>query len=107
MLRLAEECGKAALTELTLLFNEVKTTETPIIVERVAADVDEIVRLLRFPGWQGTQAGEREAKKALRKALFKCKLHADGHVATYDKKEVRRLYRRPPHYHPRAVFGRY
>jgi len=47
---LAEECGKAALTELTLLFNEVKTTETPIIVERVAADVDEIVRLLRFPG---------------------------------------------------------
>ncbi len=69
-----EDRGKAALTEL---FNEVKTAETPIIVERVVTDIDEIVRLVRFPGWQGTQAGEREVKKALRKALFKYKLHAD------------------------------
>lgn len=69
-----EDRGKAALTAL---FNEVKTPETPIIVERVVADIDEIVRLVRFPGWQGTQAGEREVKKALRKALFKYKLHAD------------------------------
>ena len=69
-----EDRGKAALTEL---FNEVKTSETPIMVERVVADIDEIVRLVRFPGWQGTQAGEREVKKALRKALFKYKLHAD------------------------------
>nr|WP_312354965.1 type I restriction endonuclease subunit R [Stenotrophomonas pavanii] len=57
-----EDRGKAALTEL---FNEVKTAETPIMVERVVADIDEIVRLVRFPGWQGTQAGEREVKKAL------------------------------------------
>ncbi len=69
-----EDRGKAALTEL---FNEVKTSETPIIVERVVSDIDEIVRLVRFPGWQSTQAGEREVKKALRKALFKYKLHVD------------------------------
>lgn len=69
-----EDRGKAALTEL---LNEVKTEATPIIVERVVTDIDEIVRLVRFPGWQGTQAGEREVKKALRKALFKYKLHAD------------------------------
>ena len=69
-----EDRGKAALTEL---FNEVKTAETPIMVERVVADIDEIVRLVRFPGWQDTLAGEREIKKALRKALFKYKLHAD------------------------------
>jgi type I restriction enzyme, R subunit len=69
-----EDRGKAALTDL---FNEVKTDETPILVERVVADIDEIVRLVRFPGWQSTQAGEREVKKALRKALFKYKLHAD------------------------------
>lgn len=30
-----------------------------------------------FPGWQQTSAGEREVKKALRKTLFKYKLHAD------------------------------
>lgn len=70
-----EDRGRAALTEL---FSEVKTAETPIMVERVVEDIDEIVRLVRFPGWQGTQAGERELKKALRKALFKYKLHADG-----------------------------
>jgi type I restriction enzyme, R subunit len=69
-----ENRGKAALTEL---FNEVKTPDTPIIVERVVTDIDEIVRHVRFPGWQGTLAGEREVKKALRKALFKYKLHAD------------------------------
>lgn len=69
-----EDRGKAALTEL---FNEVKTAETPIMVERVVADIDEIVRLVRFPGWQDTLAGEREVKKALRKSLFKYKLHAD------------------------------
>jgi type I restriction enzyme R subunit len=40
-------------------------------------DIDDIVRLVRFPGWQNTMAGEREVKKALRKALFKYKLHAD------------------------------
>jgi type I restriction enzyme R subunit len=75
-----EDRGKAALTEL---FNEVKTAETPIMVERVVADIDEIVRLVRFPGWQGTQAGEREVKKALRKALFKYKLHADEDRVEY------------------------
>lgn len=73
----AEDRGKAALTAL---FNEVKTEATPIIVERVVADIDEIVRLVRFPGWQGTQAGEREVKKALRKALFKYRLHGEDEL---------------------------
>jgi type I restriction enzyme R subunit len=49
--------GKAALTEL---FQQVRTDSTPVIVERVVADIDEIVRLVRFPGWQQTSAGERE-----------------------------------------------
>jgi type I restriction enzyme R subunit len=35
------------------------------------------VRLVRFPGWQNTSAGEREVKKALRKTLFDVKLHQD------------------------------
>ena len=59
------------------LFNEVKTAETPIVVERVVADIGEIVRLVRFPGWQSTLSGEREIKKALRKALFMYKLHQE------------------------------
>ena len=39
--------------------------------------IDEIVRRVRFPDWQTTSAGEREVKKALRKTLFKYKLHQD------------------------------
>ena len=84
-----EDRGKAALTEL---FNEVKTAETPIMVERVVTDIDEIVRLVRFPGWQGTQAGEREVKKALRKALFKYKLHADEDLFEKAYQYVKQYY---------------
>ena len=72
--------------------NEVKTAETPIMVERVVADIDEIVRLVRFPGWQGTQAGEREVKKALRKALFKYKLHADEELFEKAYSYIRQYY---------------
>ncbi|MCQ9424170.1 HsdR family type I site-specific deoxyribonuclease [Pseudomonas sp. LJDD11] len=84
-----EDRGKAALSEL---FNEVKTDETPIMVERVVADIDEIVRLVRFPGWQGTQSGEREVKKALRKALFKYKLHADEELFEKAYSYIRQYY---------------
>ena len=69
-----EDRGKAALTEL---FEHVRTDATPVVVERVVADIDAIVRLVRFPGWQQTSAGEREVKRALRRALLKYKLHQD------------------------------
>jgi type I restriction enzyme, R subunit len=75
-----EEQGKAALTEL---FEEAKNAETPIIVERVVNDIDEIVRVVRFDGWQSTHAGEREVKLALRKTLFKYRLHQDQEL--YDR----------------------
>jgi len=59
--------GKAALTEL---FEQAKNGDTPIMVKRVVDDIDEIVRAVRFDGWQNTHAGEREVKIALRKTLF-------------------------------------
>ena len=71
---LREDEGKAALTEL---FEEVKHTDTPLIVDRAVADIDSIVRQVRFPGWRRTEAGEREVKKALRRSLLKYKLHSD------------------------------
>jgi len=66
--------ARASLTEL---FEEAKTENTPIMVERVVSDIDEIVRIVRFPGWQDTKAGEREVQKALRKTLLKYKLHKE------------------------------
>ncbi len=67
--------GKAALTQL---FEEAKNGSTPVMVKRVVDDIDEIVRAVRFDGWQNTHAGEREVKIALRKTLFKYKLHQDN-----------------------------
>ena len=65
---------KAALTEL---FLELKNQETPAVVERIVNDIDAIVRVVRFPGWQKTSSGEREVQKSLRKALLKYKLHKE------------------------------
>lgn len=65
---------KAALSEL---FLELKTDETPAVVERIVTDIDSIVRVVRFPGWQKTVSGEREVQKSLRKALLKYQLHKD------------------------------
>jgi len=78
--------GKAALTEL---FQQVKNDNTPVSVERVVADIDEIMRLVRFPGWQQTAAGEREVKKALRKKLLKYPLHQDADLFERAYRNVR------------------
>ena len=69
-----QDKGKAALTEL---FESTKTANTPIIVERIVNDIDQIVAQVRFPDWQQTHAGEKLVKQALRKTLLKYKLHKD------------------------------
>jgi type I restriction enzyme, R subunit len=74
------------------LFQEVKSESTPIIVERIVADIDEIVRLVRFPGWQQTLGGEREVKKALRKSLFKYRLHQDEELFEKAYGYIRQYY---------------
>lgn len=84
-----EDRGKAALTEL---FLEVQTDQTPKMVERIVNDIDEIVRLVRFPGWQQTSAGEREVKRALRKTLFKYQLHQDTELFEKAYGYIRQYY---------------
>ena len=62
-----QKSAKAALTEL---FLELKTDTTPAIVERIVNDIDEIVKYVRFDGWQNSTVGEREVKRELRKVLW-------------------------------------
>jgi len=71
---LQDKTPKAALTEL---FLELKSEQTPAVVERIVTDIDAIVRVVSFPGWQSSNQGEREVQKSLRKALLKYKLHKD------------------------------
>lgn len=56
---LQEKTPQATLTEL---FLELKTDQTPAVVERIVADIDAIVRVVRFPGWQHSVSGEREVQ---------------------------------------------
>ena len=74
------DLAKEALTEL---FQEAKSKNTHIIVERIVADIDEIVKKVRFPDWQHTSQGERLVQKELRRALLKYKLHTDQDI--FDK----------------------
>lgn len=62
-----EERARAALTDL---FQALKGDETPIIVSNVVDRIDEVVRAVRFDGWQSTIAGDQEVRKALRQTLY-------------------------------------
>ncbi len=62
-----EKTPQAALTDL---FLELKTDQTPVVVERIVTDIDAIVRVVRFPGWQNSNQGEREVQSSLRKVLW-------------------------------------
>ena len=87
-----EEEQDKALAALTELFNELKTTNTHVIVERIVADIDSIVRIVRFDGWQTTAQGEREVRLALRKALLKYKLHTDQELFEKAYGYIRQYY---------------
>ena len=60
--------GKAALTEL---FQNVRNEKTPVIVERIVNDIDGIVRIVRFPGWQNTSTGRKEVSRNLRDVIMR------------------------------------
>ena len=80
------------MTALTAIFEEVGPEKTHIIVERIVEDIDDIVRKVRFPEWQITNAGEREERKALRRTLFKYKLHQDKELFEKAYGYVREYY---------------
>jgi type I restriction enzyme R subunit len=81
--------AKEALTEL---FNEVKSKGTPVIVERIVTDIDEIVKRVRFPDWQLTSQGERLVQKELRRTLLRYKLHTDQELFDRAYGYIRQYY---------------
>jgi type I restriction enzyme R subunit len=71
---LKEKTPQAALTDL---FVELKSDKTPAVVGRIVNDIDSIVKIVRFPNWQNSNAGQREVQKSLRQTLLKYNLHKD------------------------------
>ncbi|MBN2135177.1 MAG: type I restriction endonuclease subunit R, partial [Acidobacteria bacterium] len=81
--------AKAALTEL---FENAKTDKTPVIIERIVNDIDSVVRVVRFDGWQQSNPGEREIKKALRGELRKYQLQNDQDLFDKAYDYIRQYY---------------
>ncbi len=63
---------------LTQIFVEFKPDATPEIIERLVADIDAIVRQVRFTGWRDSQPAGREVRQYLHKALKKYGLPETG-----------------------------
>jgi type I restriction enzyme R subunit len=81
--------AKAALTEL---FLEMKTDRTPAIVERIVSEIDEIVKFVRFDGWQASVTGERLVQKELRKTLLKYRLHKEEELFNRAYEYIKEYY---------------
>jgi len=81
--------AKEALTEL---FTDAKSRNTHIIVERIVADIDDIVKKVRFDGWKNTSQGERQVQQSLRKTLLKYKLHTDQDLFDKSYGYIRQYY---------------
>jgi type I restriction enzyme R subunit len=59
---------------------------------QIVEDIDEVVKVTRFDGWQWTISGEREIMKALRKTLLKYQLHKDQELFDKAHKYIREHY---------------
>jgi type I restriction enzyme R subunit len=77
---------------LTKLFEESKVEKTPVIIRQIVEDIDDVVKVTRFEGWQWTVSGEREIQKALRKTLLKYQLHKEQELFDKAYKYIREHY---------------
>jgi type I restriction enzyme R subunit len=84
-----QDRAKEALTEL---FKAAKSKNTHIIVERIVEDIDDIVKKVRFDGWQATTQGERLVQRELRRTLLKYKLHTDQELFDKAYEYIRQYY---------------
>jgi type I restriction enzyme R subunit len=77
---------------LTKLFEECKIEKTPIIIKQIVGDIDDVVKITRFEGWQWSIAGEREIQRALRKTLLKFQLHKEQELFNKAYSYIREHY---------------
>jgi type I restriction enzyme, R subunit len=62
---------------LTRIFEESNIKTTPETIKQIVSDIDDIVKKIRFEGWQFTIAGERQIKQEITRVLLKQKLHKE------------------------------
>ena len=62
---------------LTRIFEESNIETAPEVIKQIVSDIDDIVKKIRFEGWQFTIAGERQIKQEITRVLLKHKLHKE------------------------------
>ena len=65
---------------LTQILREYAPPDVPVIIENIVADIDTIVRQVRFTGWNQTQEGDRTVRKEVRLILKKYGLPTTGEL---------------------------
>jgi type I restriction enzyme R subunit len=65
---------------LTQIFEEYKPEGVPVIVGKVVADIDAIVKEVRWDGWNNSKEGDKAVRIAIRKVLVRYGLPASGEL---------------------------
>jgi type I restriction enzyme R subunit len=65
---------------LTQILEEYAPPDTPVIIENVVEQIDDIVRPIRGTGWQTSQPGDREVRRQLRLVLSHNGLPPQGDI---------------------------
>lgn len=65
---------------LTQIFEEYKPGGVPVIVGKVVADIDAIVKEVRWDGWNNSKEGDKAVRIAIRKVLVRYGLPASGEL---------------------------
>ena len=65
---------------LTRIFEQQNLPTPPEMIKKIVHQIDEIVKKVRFEGWQHTIAGDRQIKHAVTRILLQYKLHKDAEL---------------------------
>jgi len=65
---------------LTQILREYAPPNTPVIIEEVVAEIDALVKQVRFTGWTTSQPGDRTVRKELKLTLKKFSLPTSGEL---------------------------
>lgn len=62
---------------LTRIFEQQNLPTKPEMIRKMVADIDDIVKKVRFDGWQHRIAGKRQVKQEITRILLRHRLHKD------------------------------
>lgn len=65
---------------LTRIFEQQNLPTPPEMIKKIVHQIDEIVKKVRFEGWQHTIAGDRQIKREVTRILLQYKLHKDAEL---------------------------